>query len=429
MILIESLTMITFSTTMLLPTSANRAKKRAIVASVLCAVLVMVFAAAPKNADAAAAVILDNNSSSGSTSCNCIVFRLDDIQDHWFHDVQLAVLDKFIDTNTKVTLGLIMNYYGADPVTVDKVSQGKNARLFELALHGWNHVDYAILSLSDQESTLNEANTKLQAIHGTKSNIFITPHNSMNQNTLTAMKEIRLKIVSADLDADGSPPFLPATFSSSNSADATTRIIKSLPMTVNFVDPARAAGSDGQTISQLTSAINESIVKRGWAVVMLHPRDFAAYDGNSRLAQNVVNATQMTTLQNLIAQLKSDGKTITSFNGLVTMIRKQLPPPDTIKPSGTITSPAGEGAVQINTPITVTGTASDDTRVASVEVRAVNAAGTQGTAYTQATTYDGFAHWSLRLIIPDASYNKIIARVTDGSGNHEWFQVAVTTMN
>jgi peptidoglycan/xylan/chitin deacetylase (PgdA/CDA1 family) len=386
----------------------------------------MAFVGAPNNAQAAA-VIPNNNSS--STSCNCVVFRLDDIQDHWFHNVQLAVLDKFIDTNTKVTLGLIMNYYGADPVTVNKVSQGKNAHLFELALHGWNHVDYATLSLSDQESTLREANAKLQTIHSTKSNIFITPYNSMNQNTLTAMKEIRLKIVSADLNADGSPPFLPPTFSSSNSSDATTRIIKSLPMTVNFVDPARAVGSDGQPVSQLTSAINESIAKRGWAVVMLHPRDFAAYDGNSHLAQNAVNATQMTTLQNLIAQLKSDGKTITSFNGLVAMIRKQLPPPDTIKPTGTITSPAAGGEVQINTPITVTGIASDDTRVASVEVRAVNAAGTQGTAYTQATTFDGFAHWSLMLTLPDASYNKIIARVTDSSGNHEWFQVAVTTMN
>lgn len=391
--------------------SVRYLRSMAIVAVVMAATLIVAFEGTTKNAHAAV-----------TASCNCVVFRLDDVQDRWIHDVQLAALDTFIKTNTKVTPGLVMNFYGADSAIVNKVQQGKNASLFELALHGGNHVDYATLSRADQEKTLTDANTKLNTIHGQKSNIFIAPYNSLNQNTLTAMRDANLQILSADLVADGSPPFLPQTFPPADAASG----IKSLPMTVDFIDRAKPAGSNGKSSEQLTSAINASITTRGWAVVMIHPQNFATYDSRG-VVQNTVNATQMTTLKNLIAQLNSDGRTVTDFNGLVTAIGNQPPSPDTTKPRGAITSPAPESALQTNTPVTVTGMASDNVAVASVEVRAANSAGTRGTTYAQATTSDGFAHWTFNgLVIPSATYDTIVARITDTSGNQQWLRVAVT---
>ena len=68
-----------------------------------------------------------------------------------------------------------------------------------LALHGWNHVDYTKLSEQEQKATLLKANEKMQKLFGHKSEIFIPPFNTFNNNTLRAMSQIGLKIISAPL--------------------------------------------------------------------------------------------------------------------------------------------------------------------------------------------------------------------------------------
>lgn len=271
-----------------------------------------------------------SSSPQSSSSCNCVVFRLDDIQDFWLHDVQLATLDTFSDSDTKVTPGLIMNFYGRDEPIVAKIEQSKDAGVYELALHGWNHVDYAKLPLGEQEQTLVDANTKLEALHGSKSNIFITPYNSLNENTLVAMKDIGLEIVSADTDP-GSGFLAPTypTLSSSSSSSNSAHGIKAIPMTVTFMDRHKPVGSNGKTLTQLKGEIDASVASHGWAVIMLHPQDFAIYkddtDGTSSssgklIAQDAVNSTQIAVLKSLIKQLATDGRTITSFSGVVKLL-------------------------------------------------------------------------------------------------------------
>jgi peptidoglycan/xylan/chitin deacetylase (PgdA/CDA1 family) len=383
---------------------------RTIAASIVAAILVMAFAGTTmRYAHAATA----------TTPCNCVVFRIDDIQDWWIHDVQAVVLNTFITNDTMLTPGMIMNSYGSDPGVVDKVQEGKDAGLFELALHGWNHVDYATLSLKDQEQTLAEANAKLQTIHGEKSNIFIPPYDSLNRDTPTAMKDYGLGILSAHLFADNG--FLPQTFPPADPSG-----IISIPYTVLYVEGSQPPGQNHKTLSQLLSEVNDSIANRGWAVVLLHPQDFAKWDGNG-VAQNIVDADQMSTLVNLISQLNADGRTITSYRGLIDRVNSLPAPPDTTPPTGSIVTPSSNNSiVTLNTPFNVTGTASDDVAVKSVEVRAVNSADTDGTDYAQATTSDNFAHWRFNMSIPDRTFTRIEARITDTSGNQAWVASNVT---
>lgn len=299
-----------------------------ILMAILAISVLIIFAGVTRAQQQALAAVLPSSTTS-SSSCNCVVFRLDDIQDFWLHNVQLATLSAFSDSNTQVTPGLIMNYYGVDTPIVAKIQEGRDAGIYELALHGWNHVDYAKLSLAEQEQTLADANTKLQALHGSKSNIFIAPYNSLNEDTLTAMKNTGLEIVSADADPDNG--FLAPTYAASSSSSSSlsaptthnsTDEIKSLPMTVTFMDRHKPAGSNGKTLVQLKNEIDASIASHGWAVIMLHPQDFAVYSNNnnnsgSRIAQNTVNSTQIALLKSLIEQLAADGRTVTSFNGVV----------------------------------------------------------------------------------------------------------------
>jgi hypothetical protein len=101
-------------------------------------------------------------------------------------------------------------------------------------------------------------------------------------------------------------------------------------MTVTFMDRHKPVGSNGKTLTQLKGEIDASILSHGWAVIMLHPQDFAIYkddnyDGSSSsggrpIAQDAVNSTQVAVLKSLIKQLATDGRTITSFNGVVQVL-------------------------------------------------------------------------------------------------------------
>jgi peptidoglycan/xylan/chitin deacetylase (PgdA/CDA1 family) len=57
-----------------------------------------------------------------------------------------------------------------------RVGEGSEKGLFELGLHGWDHVDYTKLSESEQESILQSANEKMKKIFGNISDIFIEPY-------------------------------------------------------------------------------------------------------------------------------------------------------------------------------------------------------------------------------------------------------------
>jgi peptidoglycan/xylan/chitin deacetylase (PgdA/CDA1 family) len=256
------------------------------------------------------------NAASSPSSCKCVIFRLDDIQGWWEHDLQVAVLDTFMQTNTKVTTALVMNSYGNETSVINKVTEGQEAGLFEIALHGWKHDDYGLKSLDEQRESLAAANNKLYSLNGIRSNIFVAPYNSINSDTLDAMKQVGLQIVSADVSPDNGylPPAFPQIDDSSG--------VLSIPYTVNFIDERRELQSNGKTLEQLTSEVDSSVSKRGWAVIVLHPQDLALYDtgGNEPTILPTVNDTKMDTLRSLINELKTDGKTITSFNVLAANI-------------------------------------------------------------------------------------------------------------
>ena len=79
------------------------------------------------------------------TSCNCVVFRMDDLQDYWIRTAQITGMNLFLSKQIPLSLAIIMNSTGNDSLVVDKISEGSKMpnALFELAIHGWDHVNYA----------------------------------------------------------------------------------------------------------------------------------------------------------------------------------------------------------------------------------------------------------------------------------------------
>src|SRR5690349_23200155 len=82
--------------------------------------------------------------------CKCVVFRLDDVNSDFLTKVQINLMDQFISQNQSISLGLIMHRIDPASPVVEKVKEGKQKGLFELDLHGWDHVDYSQLSKEEQ---------------------------------------------------------------------------------------------------------------------------------------------------------------------------------------------------------------------------------------------------------------------------------------
>ncbi|HVX02563.1 MAG TPA: polysaccharide deacetylase family protein, partial [Nitrososphaera sp.] len=322
-------------------------------------------------------------------ACNCVILRVDDIQDYWINSVQTAVMDQFINRNVNATLGVVMNFVGNDPLVVNKVRAGVSSNLFELDLHGWNHVDYSTLSFQDQKNTLQMANQKIQDLWGRKSNIFIPPYNSYNLDTLNATSQLGIKIISSEFDLE-----LPSIYNPDNPNSPNNKVYKSstgsdlkdqfgvyhLPQAVGYYDynfdpPQKAS------LSAIEGQIDNTIASYGYAVVTLHPQDFAVKDSSS-LPTNSVDQNELNDLNTLITAIQSKGYRITTFS---TVAKIPLPPIiDNVPP--VISPPTDIALVTTDNPATVNslGTATATDNIDSHPVIANNA--TSSNLYPRGTT-------------------------------------------
>src|SRR3954452_3147699 len=141
--------------------------------------------------------------SNSTKPCNCVIFRMDDIQDYWIEQGQIVPMDLFLSKNKSLSLGLIMNEIGNDSKLIDKVKEGFNKGNFELALHGWNHTDYSKLSEQEQTKSLGMAKAKLNTIFRINASIFIPPEDGFNLDTIKAMQQNDLRVLSSNMHSEG----------------------------------------------------------------------------------------------------------------------------------------------------------------------------------------------------------------------------------
>ena len=255
--------------------------------------------------------------------CNCVVFRLDDVQDYWLSDVQVTVMDQFVQKNQYLSAGPIVGLFGADANVVNKAIAGYDSGLFEIFVHGWDHVDYTTLNLATQTSTLQDSQNKLQLLFGSTSTVFIPPFNTFNADTLTSLQSTGFNIISAAEWSDSYPYFI---------ADGSSDVVDSngvyhLPESIGFTD-----WIDGAPVqvpnSQILAAIDSSIASKGYAVVTVHSQEFAQVQGGSEI--NVVDQSKLSNLNSIIDGVIAKNYPIRTFSQVVEF--NQSPPQDTESP-------------------------------------------------------------------------------------------------
>jgi peptidoglycan/xylan/chitin deacetylase (PgdA/CDA1 family) len=253
----------------------------------------------------------DNNL---TASCNCVIFRMDDIQDYWHQQAQLIPMDLFLSKNQSLSLGLIMNMIGNDSKVINKVREGYEKGLFELALHGWDHVDYTKLSAQEQLSSLKKSNEKMKYLFGNTSKIFIAPEDPYNNDTLNAMSALGIPILSSAGYMENNLNLNRSVFvadGKNNNDNKINTTIYHIPYTILFNEYINGSWNNIST-DKILSAISANIKQYGYAVVGLHPQDFLKKDEKGELS--LIEEAGIKDLSHLIDSILSKNIHITSFS-------------------------------------------------------------------------------------------------------------------
>lgn len=234
------------------------------------------------------------------SSCDCIAFRLDDVQDYWLNNVQTHIIEQFVTNDIPITLGIIADSFGNDPMITDYVKS--NLDKATIASHGVGTSPLTEFDKPTQEQLIKQSVTEITNTVGISPQIFIPPQNRFNQDTIDVLIDNGFTHLSGSILHGDMPPF-----------PLTGEILYRFPesTTTGQYDPDanvfRGMPSN-QTISEAIGAIDSF----GFAVITMHPQEFSiTQDG---VYTNNVNEQSILELQKTINDLRALGYTFVTID-------------------------------------------------------------------------------------------------------------------
>lgn len=233
----------------------------------------------------------------------CVVFRMDDIQDYWLNNVQIGTIDEFHKKNAPLTIGIIGNYFGNDTPLVNFIKSkiGNGSTAIDVANHGWNHEHFPTHIEPTQEYLLEQTDQKIISLLGITPSGFIAPYDDINNDTIQALTQKKLGYLSANETMDH-PPYPLSNVS-----------LYRFPETAEF-----GAVSDDNTDwvnytpEHIHAKILRSVIKYGFAVVVIHPQDFSSR--HTLDYTNSINQTRINQLDTVIDLVRNDGMKIVTMS-------------------------------------------------------------------------------------------------------------------
>jgi peptidoglycan/xylan/chitin deacetylase (PgdA/CDA1 family) len=275
--------------------------------------------------------LLSNNSVQATSQCNCVIFRLDDVEDlGGFDKPNIAIMQHFIDKNHKLSTEIVVNDFGNSGTNGNvykTVKQGYDAGLFELGIHGFNHVQHSQLSEEQQISDFENSKNKLTSLFGNPNlRLLVPPFNDFDSDTIKAMAETELDIFSSSYQSERTATNVykvSNSFQTDNSViqlsevtvlDSDTgqhlkRRIYHVPYDISLYNmiPPKGTLSGENLISQVVSKADTQIANTGFAVITLHPTDIAPYNSATGTWSNSVDNIKFQDLKDIITRLEAKG--------------------------------------------------------------------------------------------------------------------------
>jgi peptidoglycan/xylan/chitin deacetylase (PgdA/CDA1 family) len=228
-------------------------------------------------------------------NCNCVAFRLDDVQDYFLNGAQIDILNLFEQKHASLTIGVIANVFGDDPKLVPLIQGALKDESFDLevANHSWTHRIMTSLTKGQQEDDFAKSNKKIRDVLGVTPTTFIPPENLYDDNTIATMKKNNFTQISSHTSTGQPPLFVKSSLYYFPAATQTSILDR------------QEANWKVQSIDKVLDGINESLFNYGYAVVMMHPHEFSTYSDG--VYQNKVNQTHVQQLGLLIDKVRSQG--------------------------------------------------------------------------------------------------------------------------
>ena len=234
-------------------------------------------------------------------NCNCVAFRLDDIQDYWLNNAQIEIMKIFDSRELPLTIGIIGNLIGEDPEIISYLKQEIPKNRLEIANHGWNHEHFKEFDEETQSLLIQQTNKKLGEMFDVKPTVFIPPFNEFNNGTINAMKKNNITHFSSSTELS-TPPF-PMTNSELYHFPEAAHTGKLAPSSTLFVPINHKL-----TLSQ----IQKSISDHGFAVVMMHPQEFSIMENGDH--SNKINWNHIRELELLLDRIQIQGLHIVTIS-------------------------------------------------------------------------------------------------------------------
>ena len=249
------------------------------------------------------------NPTSNTPNCQCVAFRLDDIQDYWLNSVQTKIIDTFQQKNASLTIAIIGDSFGSDVTLTGYLKNKIKADpSIEVANNGWKFEDFTTYNQSGQSTLIKQSNDKIFSLLGKTPLVFIPPYGKINNDTFVAMHENNITFLSTNA------PTYQMVYSTSNT-------IHLFPATVSTGYISSSNGTLHRlTNDEIFTNIQNSLHNNGFAVITISFQDYAINNGT--VTQNEPDLQQIHQLETLIDKIRINGIKITDLSQIS---NKQVP--------------------------------------------------------------------------------------------------------
>ena len=232
-----------------------------------------------------------------SDTCNCVAFRLDGVQDYWLNDVQISIMNTFIENKTPITIGIIANAFGNDKKITKFVKESveKKETGFEVATKGIGLTPYTNYDKIEQNENLKKSIELINSTINVKPHVFIPPDNKFNADTFDILKENNITHISTSLISGDEPPF--------EFKGKEVYRFPQITSTGKFNSTSNVF--EGVTSQQVVKESIQGIKNYGFAVVSIQPQEFAMIINSTYV--NIINQKQIDELTNMINDFTKKG--------------------------------------------------------------------------------------------------------------------------
>jgi len=236
-------------------------------------------------------------SPSAENTCNCVAFRLDDVQDYFLNTQQIEIMNVFKEKEVPLTLGIIGGFWGEDPKVLEYIQEDVDSEnpIFEIGNHSWDNNPLPTFSKNDQITQLQKTNDIIQETLGVTPTTFTAVENKFNEDTINVLKKLGFTHFTGHVDEIHTPPYL------IEDSD-----LHYLPANTETAELNLTTWDWEKTDYQRTFAEAQDFIHTdGFAVVMMHPYEFAKIESGEYTGET--DFEQIEDLKKLIDQFKGNG--------------------------------------------------------------------------------------------------------------------------